>query len=285
MLGLLIVWFCFACASTDPHGVREFDSLKNLGLAAEPVYDVLDVKVNIQFYLDAACTVYANERTFELGDCSSESGECSQDCFAWNRTVNGGGYHENSSNKWLCFRNWGVTYVQFKLNSECGGEIVDSKRARVGCCVPEPSGGMFSFITEADAASFADCALHPTEDDDSAFGCALPTVDTLPPRAIRNAQSDGWLEFGIIVIASVLLFACCLYLGKQVAMRISSSASPDRRSYKPVKDKQDIARLTRLAADTSMAPLSSAARGVDNSMGKYEVTDGGDDDLDGSEVE
>ncbi len=98
------------------------------------VYDLKNVQVTINFYDDPECTIKKKPATYQLGDCSSLTGQCDQLCYSWSRT-SAGVLHENSASDWFCYRDWGVSYTQWVLNGSCGGPWRDDKIARIGCCV------------------------------------------------------------------------------------------------------------------------------------------------------
>jgi hypothetical protein len=91
--------------------------------------------VTIAFFSDAACTVQAGQRVYKAGE----------DCFSW--TAQGSNAETNSASRFQCYRDR-ICYTQYPSTLTCTNPNPGptDKEARVGECVKEPSGSLYSKV-------------------------------------------------------------------------------------------------------------------------------------------
>lgn len=95
----------------------------------------------VAFYSDAACTQQVGMRSYDT----------SQTCFAW--TAQGSNAQENSASRFQCYRDR-LCYTQFPDSLTCGdgGHGSTDKQARLGECVKEPAGALYSKLVSGTEA-------------------------------------------------------------------------------------------------------------------------------------
>jgi hypothetical protein len=106
------------------------------GSSAEPSNSstgTCTAKVVIAFYSDAGCTAQVGMRTYNT----------SLDCFSW--TAQGSRAQENSATRFQCYRDR-LCYTQHANSLTCGdgGAGRTDKQAKLGVCLKEPEGTLYS---------------------------------------------------------------------------------------------------------------------------------------------
>src|SRR4029453_19264794 len=90
-------------------------------------------QVTIAFYTDAACTQQAGQRRYHT----------EMSCFSW--VAQGSHAQENSANRFQCYRDR-LCYTQHPNSLTCEGGFSTAKEARVGECLKEPAGRLYSKV-------------------------------------------------------------------------------------------------------------------------------------------
>lgn len=90
-------------------------------------------KVLIAFYSDAGCTTQVGMRTYDT----------TKDCFSW--TAQGSSAQENSATRFQCYKDR-LCYTQHPNTLDCGdgGFGRTDKQAKLGVCLKEPDGALYS---------------------------------------------------------------------------------------------------------------------------------------------
>jgi hypothetical protein len=90
-------------------------------------------KVLIAFYSDAGCTAQVGMRSYDT----------TKDCFSW--TAQGSSAQENSATRFQCYRDR-LCYTQHPNSLTCGdgGFGRTDKQAKLGVCLKEPDGALYS---------------------------------------------------------------------------------------------------------------------------------------------
>lgn len=104
-------------------------------------------KVQIAFFSDAACTAQVGMRVYDT----------SKDCFSW--TAAGSSAQENSATRFQCYRDR-LCYTQHPNTLACGdgGFGRTDKQAKLGVCLKEPDGALYSKLLGGTDA----CPMAPT---------------------------------------------------------------------------------------------------------------------------
>jgi hypothetical protein len=123
---------CTNGTSEGPTSASPFGALDgNAGMTSASTSG--GAQVVIAFYTDAACTQQAGQRRYHT----------EMACFSW--VANGSNAQENSASHMQCYRDR-LCYTQHPNSLTCEGGFSTHKEARVGECVKEPAGRLYSRI-------------------------------------------------------------------------------------------------------------------------------------------
>ena len=142
---------------------------------------IQSISVTVHYYDDADCTNLRNTLTYDMETCQND-GNCTQDCYEWSRS-HAGSTHTNGANNFRCFKGWGILYHQWIENEAiCGSEAqAKIKESRIGCCIAEPSGNLYSRIEPEHASDIDNCATE--------IPSYLPQLGDCSPA--EETHSDG----------------------------------------------------------------------------------------------
>ena len=123
----------------------------------------------IAFYSDAACTQMVGMRSYDT----------SQECFSWSSPGSSAG--ENSATRFQCYADR-LCYTQHPNTTDCtdGGFGATDKQARLGMCLKEPDGALYSKLLSGTDA----CPAAP-----AGFECPTSaTMQGAPEPAVCTTQ-------------------------------------------------------------------------------------------------
>ena len=117
--------------------------------------------ISVNYYDDENCINYVNSITYDMGDCDPVSGLCDQECYS----VQGQSY---SAHQFECYEDWGILFSLYMESDACSSLQPQHKETRVGCCIVEPSGFLWSYIPLENAPMLNGCSPKPN---------TLPCID------------------------------------------------------------------------------------------------------------
>jgi hypothetical protein len=129
---------CSACTGPADDATADDTGDVDAGALAE---STCTARVVIAFYSDAACTQQVGQRAYDTAEA----------CFDW--VAQGSNAQENSASRFQCYRDR-LCYTQFPNSLTCGdgGHASTDKQAKVGECLKEPSGSLYSRIVSGTEA-------------------------------------------------------------------------------------------------------------------------------------
>ena len=119
--------------SSSPFGPLDGNAGAGAAHASMTAEGTTGAQVTIAFYTDAACTEQAGQRRYHT----------EMSCFSW--VAQGSHAQENSASHFQCYRDR-LCYTQHPNSLTCEGGFSTDKEARVGECVKEPAGRLYSKI-------------------------------------------------------------------------------------------------------------------------------------------
>jgi hypothetical protein len=155
---LLLTWLALTSLSLLVSGCGEVDTADpadqvDAATSTDVTPSACTARVVIAFYSDANCTAQVGMRSYDTA----------QPCFSW--TAAGSNAQENSASHFQCYRDR-LCYTQFPNSLTCGDGGIGStdKEAKVGACIKEPAGSLYSKVlsgTEAcpEAPAGFECPL------------------------------------------------------------------------------------------------------------------------------
>jgi len=126
---------CTNGSSSGPTAASPFGSLDGNTPNGASVTSGTGAKVTIAFYLDASCAEEVGRRRYPTD----------QACFSW--VASGSHAQENSASRFQCYRDR-LCYTQHPTSLTCGGSFATPKESRVGECLKEPAGRLYSRIVD-----------------------------------------------------------------------------------------------------------------------------------------